>query len=129
MELVIHFNSITNSYEISNSFQFNYKLKSSLRIVSNWITKVIENADLFLKMTKNVYKKSQTIFLTIKKKTLNIMNIQSPATLDTLIIFLLFISIMSSKCESLLSLEAKDAFRIQRTTLRQWKNYGLFDHA
>ena len=36
---------MTNSNGISNSFQFNYKLQSVLRIISNWITKVINNAD------------------------------------------------------------------------------------
>ena len=37
-----------NSNEISNSFRFNLKLQSDLRIISNWITKVIDNADLCL---------------------------------------------------------------------------------
>ena len=48
MKLAIHFNSIINSNEINNSFQFNYKLQSGLRIMSNWITEVIDNADLWL---------------------------------------------------------------------------------
>ena len=37
-----------NSNKISNSFCFiNYKLQSDLRIMSNWITKVIDNADIW----------------------------------------------------------------------------------
>ena len=47
MKLVIHFDSIINSNEISNSFQFNYKLQ-----LSNRITKVIDNADLFRTLQK-----------------------------------------------------------------------------
>ena len=38
---------IINSNEISNCFWLNYKLQSNLRITSNWITKVIDHADLF----------------------------------------------------------------------------------
>ena len=47
MELIIHFDTIIYSNEISNSFQFNYKLQSDLRILSNWIIKVIYNADFW----------------------------------------------------------------------------------
>ena len=45
MELVIHFNSIANCNESSNSFYFNYKFQLGLWIMSNQITKVIDNAD------------------------------------------------------------------------------------
>ena len=45
--MVIYFELITNSNEISNSCRFNLKLQSDLRIISNWITNVIDNADLW----------------------------------------------------------------------------------
>ena len=45
-----YFDSIINSDGISNSFWFSYKLQSDLKIISNWITKLIDNSIFWKKV-------------------------------------------------------------------------------